>query len=95
MKFEFSEACERIFQILKESLTFSPVLTSPESTKVLVVYCDASRVGLGCVFMQHVNLIDYASRELKVHLNNYRSHNLELTLMVFAVKIWRHYLYGF
>ena len=52
-KFEWSEACERSFQILKDRLTFASVLTLSEGTKGFVVYCDASRVGLGCVLMQH------------------------------------------
>ena len=58
------------------------------------MYCDASRVGLGCVLMQHGKVIAYASKQLKVHERNYPTHNLKLTIMVFALKIWRHYLYG-
>ncbi|WMV25681.1 hypothetical protein MTR67_019066, partial [Solanum verrucosum] len=59
-----------------------------------VVYCDASRVGLGCVLMQNGKVIAYASRQLKVHEKNYPTHDLELAAVVFALKIWRHYLYG-
>ncbi|WMV49694.1 hypothetical protein MTR67_043079, partial [Solanum verrucosum] len=59
-----------------------------------VVYCDASRVGLGCVLMQNGKVIAYASRQLKVHYKNYPTHDLELAAVVFALKIWRHYLYG-
>ena len=53
VKFEWSEACERSFQILKDRLTSAPVLTLQEGTKGFVVYCDASRVGFDCVLMQH------------------------------------------
>ena len=67
VKFEWSKACERSFQILKDGLTSAPILTLPEGTKGFVVYCDASRVGLGCVLMQHVKVVDYACRQLKVH----------------------------
>ncbi|WMV45601.1 hypothetical protein MTR67_038986, partial [Solanum verrucosum] len=59
-----------------------------------VVYCDASRVGLGCLLMQNGKVIAYASRQLKVHEKNYPTHDLELAAVVFALKIWHHYLYG-
>ena len=58
------------------------------------MYCDASRVGLGCVLMQHGKVISYASRQLKVDERNCPTHDLELAPVVFALKIWRHYLYG-
>ncbi|WMV45604.1 hypothetical protein MTR67_038989, partial [Solanum verrucosum] len=59
-----------------------------------VVYCDASKIGLRCVLMQNGKFIAYASRQLKVHEKNYPTHDLELVAVVFAFKIWRHYLYG-
>ena len=52
-KFEWLEACEKSFQILRDRLTFALVLTLPEGTKGFVVYCDASQVGFGCLIMQH------------------------------------------
>ena len=61
---------------------------------VKVVYSDASRQGLGCVLMQHGKVITYASRQLKKHELNYPTHDLELAAVVFALKIWRHYLDG-
>ena len=69
-------------------------MTLLDDTKVFVLYCDASRVGLGCVLMQHVKVVAYDSRQLKVHDKNYPTHDLELAAVVFALKIWRHYLYG-
>jgi hypothetical protein len=62
--------------------------------KDFVVYCDASRRGLGCVLMQDGRVIAYASRQLKEHENRYPTHNLELAAVVHALKIWRHYLIG-
>ncbi|WMV41068.1 hypothetical protein MTR67_034453 [Solanum verrucosum] len=93
-KFIWSDAYEKSFQELKDRLTSASVLTLSESTNVFVVYCDASRVGLGCVLMQNGKVIAYASRKLKVHEKNYPTYDLELAEVVFALKIWRHYLYG-
>jgi hypothetical protein len=59
-----------------------------------VVYSDASKKGLGCVLMQNNNVIAYASRQLKPYEQNYPTHDLELAAVVFALKIWRHYLFG-
>ena len=58
-----------------------------------MIFNDASLNGLGCVLMQEGKLVAYASRELKLHENNYPMHDLELAAIVFALKIWRHYLY--
>ncbi|XP_059307043.1 uncharacterized protein LOC132058603 [Lycium ferocissimum] len=93
-KFQWSEACERSFQELKTRLTSAPILTLPSGSGGYVVYCDASRIGLGCVLMQNGKVIAYASRQLKKHEKNYPTHDLELAAVVFALKIWRHYLYG-
>ncbi|GKA58215.1 putative reverse transcriptase domain-containing protein [Tanacetum coccineum] len=59
------------------------------------IYCDASLQGLGAVLMQKEKVIAYASRQLKPHEENYTTHDLELGAVVFALKIWRHYLYEF
>ena len=58
------------------------------------MYCDASRIGLGCVLMQEGRVIAYASRQLKLHEENYPTHDLELAAVVHALKLWRHYLLG-
>ena len=58
------------------------------------MYCDASKDGLGCVMMQSERVVAYGSRQLKNHEHNYTTHDLELAVIVFALKIWRHYLYG-
>ncbi len=58
------------------------------------IYSDASHNGLAYVLMQDRNFIAYASRQLKPYEKNYPTHDLELAAVVFALKIWRHYLYG-
>ncbi|XP_069152797.1 uncharacterized protein [Solanum lycopersicum] len=93
-KFEWTETCEKRFQELKDRLTLAPVLTLPKRGENCIVYCYASRVGLGCVLMKAGKVIAYASRQLKVHEKNYPTHDLELAAVVFALKMWRHYLYG-
>ncbi|KAJ0715116.1 putative nucleotidyltransferase, Ribonuclease H [Helianthus annuus] len=93
-KFDWGIKQEEAFQLLKDKLCNAPILSLPEGTNDFVVYCDASRQGLGCVLMQRQKVIAYASRQLKVHEKNYTTHDLELGAVVFALKIWRHYLYG-
>ncbi|GKD04024.1 putative reverse transcriptase domain-containing protein, partial [Tanacetum coccineum] len=82
------------FQILMEKLCNTLVLALPDGPDDFVVYCDASKQGFGCVLMQRGKVIAYATRQLKIHENNYTTHDLELVTVVFALKNWRHYLYG-
>ena len=93
-KYEWTEKCEQSFQEIKKRLTSAPVLAIPVDEGQFDVYSDASRTGLGAVLMQHGKVIAYASRQLKDHERNYPTHDLELAAVVFALKIWRHYLYG-
>ncbi|WMV38085.1 hypothetical protein MTR67_031470 [Solanum verrucosum] len=79
---------------LKTFLTTSPTLALPVEGKDFIVYGDASHLSLGFVLMQDKNVIAYASWQLKVSERNYPTHDLELAAVVFALKIWRHYLYG-
>ncbi|GJS62518.1 putative reverse transcriptase domain-containing protein [Tanacetum coccineum] len=81
------------FSKIAKSLTILTQKTLPDGSKDFVVYCDASGIGLGYVLMQRGKVIAYASRQLKIHENNYTTHDLELGAVVFALKIWRHYLY--
>ncbi|TQE09442.1 hypothetical protein C1H46_004935 [Malus baccata] len=94
VKFEWDSKCEQSFQQLKHFLTHAPVLALPDDDGNFEIYSDASLNGLGCVLMQHGNVIAYASRQLKIHEKNYPTHDLELAAIIFALKIWRHYLYG-
>nr|GEV19433.1 hypothetical protein [Tanacetum cinerariifolium] len=84
--------CE--FWLSKQKLCSAPILALPERSENFVVYCDASHKGLGAVLMQKEKVIAYASRQLKVHEKNYITHDLELGAVVFALKMWRHCLYG-
>ena len=59
-----------------------------------MIYCDTSRVGLGFVLMQRYKVVANASRQLKVHEKKYLTHDFELAVVLFALKTWRHYLYG-
>ncbi|XP_073025121.1 uncharacterized protein [Primulina eburnea] len=93
VRFQWSEACERSFQELKHRLTTAPVLSIPTENERFVVYTDASLHGLGCVLMQDRHVVAYASRQLKPHETRYPVHDLELAAIIFALKIWRHYLY--
>ncbi|XP_069150838.1 uncharacterized protein [Solanum lycopersicum] len=94
VKFQWLDDCEKSFVELKKRLTTSHVLTLSEGSDGYVIYCDASRVGLGRVLIQRDKVIAYASRQLKMHEKNYPTHDLEHAAVVFALKICRHYLYG-
>ncbi|KAJ9564382.1 hypothetical protein OSB04_000348 [Centaurea solstitialis] len=94
VKFEWREAQAEAFRTLKERLCSAPILSLPDGSEDFVVYSDASKLGLGCVLMQRGKVIAYASRQLKDHERRYPTHDMELAAVVFALKIWRHYLYG-
>ncbi|GKB22914.1 putative nucleotidyltransferase, ribonuclease H [Tanacetum coccineum] len=94
VKFDWGDKQEAAFQLLKQKLCSAPILALPEGSEDFIAYCDASKKGLGAVLMQRENVISYASRQLKIHEKNYTTHDLELGAVVFALKIWRHYLYG-
>ena len=85
-KFEWTQKWEDSFQELKKRLTTAPVLVMPDVTKGFDVYCDASRLGLGCVLMQEGKVVSYLSRQLRPHEENYPTHDLELAAVVFALK---------
>jgi hypothetical protein len=91
-KFNWSSRCNEAFEQLKVLLTTAPVLAQPDIEKPFDVYCDASGSGLGCVLMQEGRVIAYASRQLRRHEEHYPTHDLELAVVVHALKIWRHYL---
>ncbi|WVZ93199.1 hypothetical protein U9M48_039199 [Paspalum notatum var. saurae] len=93
-KFVWSPKCDEAFQTLKKLLTSAPILPQPDITKPFEVYCDASGSGLGCVLMQEGRVIAYASCQLRKHKVNYPTHDLELLVVVHALKKWRHYLLG-
>nr|GEX96409.1 putative reverse transcriptase domain-containing protein [Tanacetum cinerariifolium] len=85
---------EEAFQTLKQKLCSAPILTLLEGTENFIVYCDASLKVYGAVLMQREKVIAYASRQLKKHEENYTTLDLELGAVVFALRFWRHYLFG-
>nr|GEV11129.1 putative reverse transcriptase domain-containing protein [Tanacetum cinerariifolium] len=94
VKFDWGEKQEAVFQLLKQKLCSALILALPEGSEDFVVYYNVLHKGLGAVLMQRENVIAYASCQLKIHEKNYTTHDLELGSVVFALKIWRHYLYG-
>ena len=94
VKFEWNDPCEKAFQELKRRLTSTPIMIVQERGQRYIVYCDASKDGLGCVLMQSERVVAYGSRQLKNHKQSYPTHDMELTAIVFALKMWRHYLYS-
>ncbi|KAL6210807.1 hypothetical protein ACLB2K_016039 [Fragaria x ananassa] len=86
-KFVWNKECEKALEELKTRLTTALVLVIPPSDVGYVVFSDASHQGLGCVLMQLGGIVVYGSRLLKVHEKNYPTHDLELTTVVFALKI--------
>ncbi|GJW00860.1 putative reverse transcriptase domain-containing protein [Tanacetum coccineum] len=77
-KYEWGSEEEEAFQTLKQKLCSAPILALPEGTEDFMVYYDASLKGYGAMLMQREKVIAYASRQLKVHEENYTTHDLEL-----------------
>ncbi|GKE16624.1 putative reverse transcriptase domain-containing protein [Tanacetum coccineum] len=93
VKFDWGDKAETTFQLIKHKLCSAPILALLEGNEDFIIYSDASIKGLGDVLIQRENVIAYASRQLKIHEKNYTTDDLELGAVVFALKIWRHYLY--
>ncbi|GKF08058.1 putative reverse transcriptase domain-containing protein, partial [Tanacetum coccineum] len=94
VKFDWGDKEEAAFQTLKQKLCSAPSLALLKGSEHFMVYCDAFYKGLGAVLMQKERVIAYASRQLKIYEKNYTTYDLELRAVVFALKMWRHYLYG-
>ena len=94
VKFDWDDLCEEAFQELKRRLTIAPILIVPDRGKGYTMYSDALRAGLGCVLMQSRRVVAYGSRQPKNHEQNYPTHDMELVVVVSALKIWRYYLYS-
>ncbi|GJZ82034.1 putative reverse transcriptase domain-containing protein [Tanacetum coccineum] len=80
--FVLGEEHEEDFVTLRRKLCETPILVLPDGTEDMVVYCDASYFGLGCILMQRGKVIAYASRQLKNHEENYPTHDLEFAAVV-------------
>jgi hypothetical protein len=94
VKIVWDEDCEKAFHTLRAHLTTAPVLVQPNNTKPFDIYGDASGTGLGCVLMQDNRVIAYASRALRPYRKNYPTYDLELTIVIHALKIWRPTLWA-
>jgi hypothetical protein len=92
VKFEWTYKCEDIFQRLKGIFTSTPILKIAYPNEDFVVCIDACKEGLGGVLSQKDYVLCYKSRLLKEHERNYVIHDLELAVIVHALKMWRHYL---
>jgi hypothetical protein len=93
-KFVWTEKCAEAFRRLKELLTTTPILKSPDMDEDFLVCNDASKEGLGIILMQDNRMITYTSRKLRRHDENYTMHDSELLAIVYALRAWRHYLIG-
>jgi hypothetical protein len=93
-EFKWDEKCQDSFDQLKKRLMSPLVLVMPDLQKGFDIYCDACGQGLGCVLMQEVHVIAYASRQLRKHELNYPTHDFKLAAVMHALKIWRHYIMG-
>jgi ribonuclease HI len=91
-EFKWTHECQESFNQLRFKLMSPLVLIMPDLQKRFDINCDACCQGLGCVLMQKGHAIAYASRQLRKHELNYTTHDLELTAVVHALKIWRHYI---
>nr|GFC84812.1 putative reverse transcriptase domain-containing protein [Tanacetum cinerariifolium] len=87
VKFEWRDKQEVAFYLLKQKLCSASIMALPEGSEDFIVYCNASKKGLGAVLMQREKVISYASRQLMIHEKNYTTHDLELGAVVFALKI--------
>jgi hypothetical protein len=93
-EFNYDWKCQDSFNQLKLRLMSPLVLIMLDQQKGFDIYCDACGQGLRCVLMQEGHVIAYASRQLRKHELNYPTHDLELAVVVHALKIWRHYIMG-
>jgi len=92
--FKWTPECQQSFEQLKHLLTTAPILSIADPNKDYVVCTDASKEGVGGVLMQEGKVIAYESRKLKEHEKKYSAYDLELTVVIHALKMWRHYLMG-
>lgn len=93
-RFEWTEKCEESFQLLKQKLTTTPILTIPDPNGHFIVITDALGEGVGAVLMQEGKVVAFESRKLKQYELNYAPHDLELLAIVHALQMWSRYILG-
>jgi hypothetical protein len=94
VKFQWALNCEKSFQHLKQLLTSAPILRIADPNEDFIVCIDACKEGLGGILTQNGFVVCYESRKLKEHEIHYVTHDLELAVIVHALRKWRHYLMG-
>jgi hypothetical protein len=94
VKFEWTSKCEQMSQQLKEILTGKPISKILDPNKYFVVCTNACKEGIDRVLSQRDHVVCYESRKLKDHEINYATHDLELVVIVYALKMWRNYFMG-
>jgi len=88
------QKCKESFNKLKHLLTTTPIIKAVDPYNDFFVCTDACNEGLGEVLTQENYVVTYESRNLKDHEKNYDTHDLELVVIIHALKMWRHYLIG-
>ena len=88
VKFEWDDKYQSSFEQLKKILVEASVFTQPTLGGEYAKFSVASKIGLGCVLIQDRKVIAYTSIHLKSHERNYPTHDLELVVVMFALKIW-------
>jgi len=86
--------CQKSFDQRKHLLTTAPILSIIDPKKGYIVYTDASKEGVGGIPMQEGRVIAYECKKLKEYEQKYSAYDLELTDVIHALKMWRHYLIG-
>lgn len=92
--FQWTPMCQSAFDKLKVALVSDPILKFPDFSKPFEVITNASGFAIGGVLMQEGHAVAYESRKLRIHEKNYAIHDLELLAVIYALKLWRHYLLG-
>jgi hypothetical protein len=92
--FVWTEKCTEEFRRVKELLTTTSILKVPDMDADFLVCIDTSKKGLGGVLMQDGQVIAYISIKLRMHAENYAMHDLDLLAIVYALRVWRHYIIG-
>lgn len=96
--FNWTQNCEEGFEILKKSLTSTPLLSYPDFNKPFIVTTDASNFAVGAILSQGTIPLDkpicYASRTLNRAESRYSTIEKELLAVVYALALFRPYIYG-
>jgi hypothetical protein len=93
-KFFWTQKCTKSFRRIKELFKTTQILKVPGMDEGFLVCTDTSKEGLDRVLMQDGRVVSFISRKLRKHEENYVMHDLELLAIMYALRVWRHYLIG-